>query len=431
MSIEDHLTQEMIRAVLEGRLAPEAALRRLANHVASLCPECAEAAAELLSTGAEEPALTEVEAQVVRVVQRAEAAYTAAEAFVERLRALPPAEHEKALRADSEACGPALVLLLVSVARSHLSADPTQALHWAELAFLAARRSGLGQRDFGVFAAAQLANARRVLHDLVGAEEVFEHHVLSTERKGTLEDPAVAAEVWSLYGALLIDLRRLPQSIEVLNRSAALAHSVGDSSREGRAYIQLAVAQELLGEYRLSISSGRRAIEVLPIDDPLVVGAQFNLIHHLLIAGEVLEAAHRFAENRRDFPATWHTRITWLEARLAAAEGDVARAELAYREVEREYRQASRPIDVGLVSLDLSTLYLSCGREDEIPRLMETVLQTFASDPHPVPAHVVTAFEHLRQAAAVRTLKVATLARLSHHLRDLRTRPRGPEEAPS
>ena len=176
---------------------------------------------------------------------------------------------------------------------------------------------------------------------------------------------------------------------------------------------------------------GKQALRHLSDRDPTFTMTQFNLIHDLLDAGYLLEAQHRFAESFADFPAAWHTRVTWLEARLAAAEGDVERAELAYREVEREYRQASRPLEVAMVCLDLSRLYLSRGREDEIPPLMETVLQTFASDPHPVPAHVVTAFEHLRQAAAVRTLKVATLARLSHHLRDLRTRPRGPEQAPS
>lgn len=431
MSQDDHLTSELVHAVLEGRLAPEAAFRRLASHVASLCPQCAEAVAELLAIGGGELILTQVEEKVARVVRRAEAAHADAENFVERLHALAPDRREAVLRSSPETWGPALVLLLVAAARRQPRPKPEEALHWAKLAFTAARLSGLEHDDFGVFAAAHVANIQRLASDLTGARQTFERDVLSTDLDQSLEDPAVAAEVWSFYGALLTDLRQLPEAVRALNQSAALAHSVADASREGRALMQLAIAQELLGEYRLSIASGRRAIEVLPIDDPLAVAAQFNLIHHLLMAGEVLEAAHRFTENRADFPADWHTRTIWVEALLAAAEGDIERAELAYLEVRRESLQKARPIDVGLVSLDLSTLYLSCGREDEIPPLMETVLQTFASDPHPVPAHVVTAFEHLRQAAAVRTLKVATLARLSHHLRDLRTRPRGPEEAPS
>jgi tetratricopeptide (TPR) repeat protein len=381
MSRDDHLTRELVRAVLDGRLAPEAALRRLASHLASLCPQCVEAAAELLATGGGEPTLTQVEEKVARVVRRAEAAHAAAEDFVERLHALAPDRREAALRSAPETWGPALVLLLVAAARRHPRPKPEEALHWAELAFTAARLSGLEHDDFGVFAAAHVANTQRLANDLAGARRTFERDVFSTDLDRTLEDPAVAAEVWSFYGALLIDLRQLPEAVRALNQSAALAHSVADFSREGRALMQLAIAQEWLGEYRLSIASGRRAIEVLPIDDPLTVAAQFNLVHHLLIAGEVLEAEHRFTENRADFPAAWHTRTTWLEARLAAAEGDVERAEFAYREVEREYRQASRPLDVAMVCLDLSTLYLSSGREDEIPPLMETVLQTFASDP--------------------------------------------------
>lgn len=427
---DGHITAEVWQQFKERRLSPESFIYLLAQHVKDLCPECAEEIVRQYSeseAGSDGPSLDE---QLQIAIPRTGQQFQAAVRLMERLEKLPRSDRADALRDDPEARGPAVVSVLVREAQKHVSKDASAAYVWAELAVLAARLSCLEEMDLGMLASAHHANALRALGDLQGAEAGFGPALAHLENRPA-PDPMIASEIGSLYGSLLIDLRRLPDALEVLDRAFADAKSVEDSKRAGKALAQMAITHDHLGRPELAVYFGKRALSHVGFDDPLTLPIAFNLLHDLLHAGRVFEAWEEYMMYLPEFPEAWRPKLLWFEGSLAVAQGDAGTAETAFLEVRRHYRKAGDSLNVAMVCLDLSELYLEVGRESEIPELASYVLEAFAASHSYVPAHLVSAFRQLHEAAVQHQVKASTIRGLLQHVRDLRTRPQAPPTDPS
>lgn len=418
---DGHVSSDLFEQLKEQRLSPEAVIYLLAEHLGDLCPECAGEIVSRYAGSQAGPGLEE------RSAGGGAASSPATAQVLARLRGLPRSDRAEAVKADPEARGPAVVAALIRQAQDHVATDPAAAYLWAELAALAARLSHLEETDLGALASAHQAHALRAMGDVQGAEARFKP---ALERLGSrpAPDPMIASEIGLLYGSMLIDLRRLSDALEVLDRAFVDAKSVEDSTRAAQALGQMAVVYDHLERPTLAVYFAKRALSHLhPVDpddpDPLALEISFRLVHYLLAAGQLFEAWERYFEELPSFPDSWQPRLLWFEGALAAAQGDAEAAETAFVSVRRHYRKTGDALHVAAASLDLADLYLQVGRESDIPETASYALEALAASSDPSPAHLVAALRQLQRAALERRLDPAALHKLRRHVKDLRTRP--------
>jgi tetratricopeptide (TPR) repeat protein len=229
--------------------------------------------------------------------------------------------------------------------------------------------------DLQARALGELGNARRVADDLPGAEADFAR-ALKRAEEGT-GDPLLLAQLMHLTASLYTDQRRFDEALQLLDMVYTIYKREGDDHAAGRTLISKGMttgyATDAEEGVRL-LGHGLRLID--PSRDPkLVVAGIHNLIWCLAECGHA-ELADQLFLHCRDLFAGYNDRLdavksTWLEGRIAAALGQVERADRKLSEARTSFQDAQMPYEVALVALDMAGLWLRTQRTAEIKHLID------------------------------------------------------------
>ena len=311
--------------------------------------------------------------------------------------------------------------------RSHAArfGDGRQAAELAELALALLDRldAGLyGDRllaDARGHAWALLANARRIMSDLRGADEAFALAAVHLGR-GT-GDRLERAFLLDLKSSLRRAQRRYGEAAALLDRSIAIYLRAGDRERAAAAVVNRATVHQRLGEDERALAELRRAAG---LNDPeanpkIALDIHHNMIAVLSKSGRYLEAQALLARSgelyRRYGNPVLELRRLWIAGEIARDTGDLEGAAALFRQAREGFIEQGIAYDVALVSLDLAGLCARRGEAAEVRRLAEECVSIFLSrDVYPEALALIVFF---REAAAGERATAEIIDRLSRQLR--------------
>lgn len=297
-----------------------------------------------------------------------------------------PAERLALVQIDPEFWSPGLCVLVCEKSAEAAADDGRKAEEHSRLALEIARRvpGGAARRArLEGWAELFLGNALRVRGQLLAADEAFTRSdVLWDQGTGTFQELLDPSRPLDLKASLRLAQRRLPESLELLERAAFLAPT---SRARGRILLKKAKALEELGDTEAALGVLREVEpHVLQAGDlrQLLV-LTFNRLVLLCDLGRAAEAslglnevkllAHRLPSELE------RVRFRWLEGRVAAGIGRKEEAMAAYREVGEAFARLDIPYDNALVHLELSRHLLEEGRTAEVRSLTALLEPVFES----------------------------------------------------
>ncbi len=309
--------------------------------------------------------------------------------------------------------------------------DPHRALDLCRMGVTIAERletGAYGERavqDLRARAWGRTANALRATSDLGAAEQA-----LSTSAaflKMGSGDPLEEAEHLYFTASLRRAQRRLDEALRAVHRSRRIYRLIGNTHLEGRSLLCESAIHDLRGDAAEGVACCRRArLQIEPERDRrLALAAHHNLIWQLPMIGKAQEAMHELELLR---PAYFELndrmallRLRWLEARLAKALGEEARAEAAFREAHEGFVEARIPYEAASVALDLAMGMAEGGRHQELKLLVADLAEVFRNLGVAREAFAaLTIFERFAQAEAV---TVGLLVKLSQYFSQIRSQP--------
>jgi tetratricopeptide (TPR) repeat protein len=375
-----HLSIETLARWLAGDLAQEVVVGEIAPHLEATCPTCRGRFSELRELQGEVGHWNET----VVLFEGREAPGQLA-----RLEQLPLTEQLALVERDESLRSWALAALLVRESQKAVFDQPMRAVERAEVAVrIAEQLSGevydsVWVHDLCARAWAHLGNSRRVLGELLGADQALRTAFALLERGGT-GAPEVRGELLILQAVLLRSQRRLPEALSSADDAMALFLEANDPVSMHRVRLVRAKIREELGDLAGTIADLEGLIEEIGAEDEAVLRAyaHHNLLTALVTVGRFDEAASRLSEVRSAFVLTGpvdRIRLRWLEARIAAGLGRQDEAESILREVQSEFFERRMGYDAALVALELATLFVEQGRTPEIKQLAIEVLPLFES----------------------------------------------------
>lgn len=303
--------------------------------------------------------------------------------------------------------------------------DPHGAEALAQLAlqlsnWIDPERYGTGLiEDLRTRAWAHIANARRVLSDLHGAEQAFRiawNHL----QQGTL-DPLEQAILLDLNASLLRAQRRFDEASRLLRRAIGIFLETGELHRAGRSLMNLSTVQHLYGASEQAVASLYRAIELIdPEQEPrLLLCARHNLILYLADLGRFTEAWGLYRDARqlyRQFPDAWtQNRRRWVKGKIAHGLGQTSQAESLLLGAREGFLAEGIPYNTALVSLELAALYAEQGRMADLKRLAAEMLPIFTS--HQIHREALAALGFLRQALEAEQASLELVTRVAAFLK--------------
>ncbi len=434
MSAERHPGRRELSRFVAGEL-PADATRRVVHHLLGGCEACRRLAASFW--------LPAQRRGSEAAVERALAAAAAGEAEIEQER-----QEARRLLVELERQSESRQILLVLNSRRFenwflceamlerafeaVFSDPGRAVRLAEVGValasrLAETRSGdavcwdLLARSWAV-----LGNARRVGSDLDGAEQAFGRARAALERGSS--DPLEEANVHLHHGLLHHDRRRFASATRCFDRAARLYRAAGDAHLRGKALAEKARTVGEAGDADRMIELLRGAIRLLEPDrDPrLLLVAQHNLTWALKESGRLDEALSLLQEilplHARSAKPMDLLRLRWLEGKLAQAQGELERAEGAFREVHRGFLDRRVPYDAALAALDLAAVLYQQDRIGEMKRLAAESLPVFRA--LGVHREALAALALFEQAVRRERVSLRWIGELAAYLRRARSDPR-------
>jgi tetratricopeptide (TPR) repeat protein len=433
-----HLTRESARTLLEGGAGRARVVAQLFRHLLAHCPTCAaawsQARAQARSVAAEQDYTAALEVAFGRAgLIRAdlERELEQAPQLFARLVAEPPESQGELLLEDSSFHTWGVCDLLINESYRAVSEDPGAALGLAELAVQVAEKLD-GARygdaflaDVQAMAWAYLGNARRVLHDLRGAEEAI-HRAEEWLAIG-VGDPLCRGQVLSLKASLRQAEHRFDEAEALLSRALGLHRRAGDEHRVGLLLVQQAFGRTLQGRSEEALALLETALgKIDPERDPrLYACARHNRIDALIRLDWLAEAELALAELAAEEPrgATDRSRLQlrWLEARLAAALGEGALAEDLLLEVRRGFLELGLGYDVALVSLDLAAVYVARHDFERLRALVSDMGPIFRAPE--VHREALAALAIFQQLVLVDMITLAAVQHVASFLRRARTVP--------
>ncbi|HEV7671168.1 MAG TPA: hypothetical protein VGS22_21845 [Thermoanaerobaculia bacterium] len=384
-----HLSIETLARWLAGDLPQEVVVREIAPHLEARCPTCRERFGQLRDL---QQAVGHWSETVVLFEGRE------APSQLAQLERLPLPEQLALVEQDDSLRTWALSALLIRESQKAVLEQPMRAVERAEVAVrIAEQLSGeaydsVWVADLCARAWAHLANSRRVLGELLGADQALRTAFALIERGGT-GAPEVQGELLHIQAALRRAQRRLPEALAAADDAMALYLQANAGAAMRRVRLTRTKIREELGDLDGTLAELESLIEEFDsLDAVLVIDvetetvsrtyAHHNLLIALVTAGRFEEASRRLEEIRGMFLLSSpldRIRLRWLEARIAAGLGRHEEAESILREVQAGYFERRMGYDAALVALELATLFAEQGRGPEIKQLAVEVLPLFES----------------------------------------------------
>ena len=264
-----------------------------------------------------------------------------------------------------------------------------QADQAAELARLALRVAELApgsepwRSRLQGYAWAFVANARRVLGDLPGAEEAF----VQSDRLWVAGEPADlgvldGSRVFDLKGSLRQYQGRFEDALDLFELAQRAARGV---EAVGRILIKKASTLRQMGEYERSLTGLRQANSLVEgsRDSRLTWLVQYLLTANLCDMGHPTEAEALLPAVREKAVDLGNEldviRCLWLEGRVAVGLERREEALPALEQVRRYFTSKQIAYDAALASLEVAVLYLEAGQTGEVKRLAEEMLWIFTA----------------------------------------------------
>jgi tetratricopeptide (TPR) repeat protein len=267
-----------------------------------------------------------------------------------------------------------------------------------------------------------LANARRLLADLRGAELAFqaaESHLAH----GTGER-LERARLLDLKASLRTNQGRYGEAIGLLNRAAAIYQRAQQRHLLGRVLLNKGHVCIWSGDHETATALLRQGLALVePERDPkLVAIAYHNLAYVLNEMGQPREALALVTRARLlylELGDRYHlTRLQFTEGKIALNLGRLDQAEGMLREVRRSFVETGMVHDAALASLDLAQVYAQQGRHAEIRVLSEELLPICQS--RDLRREALAALILFRQAAEAGAVTLALAQEVSAQLHKLR-----------
>lgn len=261
--------------------------------------------------------------------------------------------------------------------------------------------------DLLVLAHARLGNALRLAGELERARDAFrraeEVWALPEGRK----DPRVEAELWFLKGSLRLFERRFNSALQLLDRSLAIAHQIGDRQLQLQALLQriaLKGYQDRLVEMLTDLDKAELLLAAgFPTDRAHLLGVYQDKAWACLETGRNAEARRNLARAQELCDEAGHPTIReqlrWIGALLALSTGDPERAERLLRQSRAGFLKLGDRVRAGLSALELAIIYHQQGRFPDVALLVLADVLPALEDVR-LHREARVALELLRQAVA-------------------------------
>lgn len=386
---DDHPTRTELEAFLSSELPPERR-KECVRHLLRSCTECLATLGLTLSQPPPSPSAYEFPIRralaAVRSLETARAGasqvsyLSAPNQRVDHREVVVKLERAAALEAR-EQCE-----VIFKVARDLRDQDPKLMVLISSLAVVVAesldenRVEAREAKDIQAQAWAELANARRITSDLVGAEEAFRE--AQTRFEDGTRSPRVYAGILGHLASLRRYQRRVGESIQLLDAVLDLCAEIDDSALAGRTLILKGISLDRLGHYEAAAAVTTEGLELV---DPQDLSLRFIGVHNLIswwvICGEYRQGRELLATMRPLYDICAgpreRLRVLWLEGMISAGLGEYLPAVRAFEEAQAGFAGLAMPYEVALVALDLAALWLENGQLGQVDALLEEVLMTF------------------------------------------------------
>ena len=265
--------------------------------------------------------------------------------------------------------------------------EPHEMVRIAELALFAAERLekvryGRAEiADVRTRAWAELANAYRVTDDLARAEQAMARAVSWLHRGSG--DPWLLARVADLMASLLADQRRFADAGELLGKVHQFYGRMGNLQLAGRSLISRGIFAGYDNQPRRALALLVQGLELIDVeaDSRLAVAAVHAILTNLVECGRYRQARIQLWRSRPLFARhggqLLGLRLRWLEGRIHAGLGDLARAERDFSATRAGFATAGSPYNAALVALDLAAVWLQLGKTRQLRELVEEMIATF------------------------------------------------------
>jgi len=267
--------------------------------------------------------------------------------------------------------------------------DPASTVEHARLATAAAAALDLGPEgatraaDLRCRAWAELGNALRITEDLDGAEEAFDT-ALGHWTAGTLDETLFAR-----YLDLRASLHRARRELEPAQAALAVACSIylryGQRHMAGRTLLNRALFARAAGEPEEALRLVAEGLSLVEeqLEPELVTSAVHNQICFLADCGRYDEARKllflsRGRRQQTEGPIST-LELRWVEGRIDAGRGQLARAEEVFREVREGFEALGLGYQAALVTLDLAAAVLRQGKVPEANGLILEAAEAFTA----------------------------------------------------
>lgn len=409
-----HIPYRLVVAVQRGDV-PEEFLEELQReHLAAVCPVCAQGVleGEARSRRPGSSRYVELRDPLERLRRRLDMRemdfykrVVTARAWVRDLVKMDPSiRRRKVEKAYVRFQGPIFCLVLLEEARSRIPGAPAEALSLSD-AVVASNRRAAGDfppdPEIEAPALAVRGNAKRALGRIRAAEVDLEaaRELLDSP---ALRDPATPAEVHNYLGSLRKDQGHLEEAVHHLRRAATLYGVYGDREKAARELLTLGLVYYAGHDLAAAVQVTEEAIRLLNEESQpwLRAYARYNLAHHLHATGETERAVAELAAHE-DLIARASDQLAnllvWLRARIAWSREDLQTARKLFTEARKRARTRGIAWDAGLVGLELALVDLVQGRTDRAKKLATESLEVFAEQE--VERETRAALELLKAAA--------------------------------
>jgi tetratricopeptide (TPR) repeat protein len=428
--LTDHPGSEELAAFVRGEL-PAPRMREVVRHLLLPCPPCAAMLGEAMHPAIAPPPVPGggYDAALDRALQKAlmqEESLRRRQAEARRLEEILARDGMKAipyLPMETDTLALIDALLARSWALRH--DDPRQMVQLADLAVQQAQ--GLDSRDSGVLQRtdvlcrtwAEMGNALRVTDHYWDAWEAL-HRARELFGQGT-GDELLDMRVTELEASLAADRRQFDDAQVKLTRVFRFHRRRRNHHLAGRALILKGLYSSYAGstDEALQLLRQGRALLDPDRDSDLHYAAVNNELVCLIDCGRVADAKRLRTECSREL--SWgkgrvtEVHLRAVDGRLAAAEGNFARAEEALREAKQGYFDLGRNHQSAIAALDLAEVLLRRGRWVEAKEKALEAIAVFQA--LRIDLEVYAAVIMLRECFEMRLATPALIQEIIGHLR--------------